>query len=209
MNAHSDNPAAADGSPTGAAKEAARRPLLGRRRKFLVNRRYQLRVTAMTALVVVVLLVFLNVTLYSAATRATGELLRILPEYEALAKAQDRAMIVLVALASLVFLAGVVAVGILETHKTAGAAVNLRQRFEDVAKGKYLTVLRLRKNDNLQELVRPFNHMCRALQERTWNDVEVLETLASRVERSGDGFEPAEVATELRRLAKERRRRVE
>jgi len=209
MDAHTDHSAATDDHPAAADQRASRRPVLGRRRRFLVNRRYQLRVTAMTALVVVVLLVFLNVTLYSAATRATGELLRILPEYEALAKAQDRAMIVLVALASLVFLAGVVAVGILETHKTAGAAINLQQRFEDVAKGKYLTVLRLRKNDNLQELVRPFNRMCRALQERTWNDVEVLETLASRVERSSEELDPAEVATDLRRLATERRRRVE
>lgn len=207
MKEHSDPGPA---NPAGAAEPRPRgRSVLGRRRRFLVNRGYQLRVTAMTALLVTVVLVFLNVTLYASTARSTAELLRIAPEFEEIARSQDRVMIMLVFLASLVFLVGVILVGFLESHKTAGAAVNLGQRFKDIENGNYLTVLRLRKHDNLRELVAPFNRMCKALQQRTWDEVKSLEALAGRFERAPEETEPSEVAKELRRLATKLRRTVE
>lgn len=180
-----------------------------RRRSFLVNRRYQLRVAALVAAVALVLLVFLNLTIYSHGTESTARALRAEPQLEAYVKAQDRVMISLVVLGSLVFLVGVFLVSVLETHKTAGACINLTARMDDIRRGRYGTALRLRHDDNLRELEPAFNAMSQALQQATWDDVEVLEELARRIERSPGDLDPAAIASELHALSARMRDRAD
>lgn len=180
-----------------------------RRRSFLVNRRYQLRAAALVATVVLVLLIFLNLSLYSAGVDRSEALLQDSPELTRYVQAQDRVMVFLVVLGSAVFLVGVFLVSVLETHKTAGACVNLTQRLAEIRDGRYDTVLALRRDDQLKELEPAFNDMCRALQQRTWDDVEALEELASKLERREVPAEPGPLAADLRALAARKRRRVE
>jgi len=163
----------------------------------------------MTVLLTLLLLVSLNVSLYVASTRGSAEIVRLAPEFEAFVKSQDRTMIGLIVLGSVIFLLGVFVVGILESHRTAGVVVNLGNRLEQVERGDYRTELRLRRHDNFRELMPRFNRAVRALQERTWVDIEDLERLASRVERLDAGPDAAEIAADLRHIAVEKRRRVE
>jgi hypothetical protein len=100
-------------------------------------------------------------------------------------------------------------VSLLETHKTAGACVNLARRLRDVEEGRYGVELRLRRDDHLREIETPFNSMCRALQQRAWEDVEALEALASRIERSDGAYDAGDVAAEMRGLAAKTRSRIE
>lgn len=180
-----------------------------RRRSFLVNRRYQLRVAALVAAVALVLLVFLNLSIYSHGTESTARALRAEPQLEAYVKAQDRVMISLVVLGSLVFLVGVFLVSVLETHKTAGACINLAARMDEIRRGRYGTSLRLRHDDNLRELEPAFNTMSQALQQATWDDVEVLEELARRIERSPAELDPAKIAADLHALSTRMRDRAD
>ena len=189
---------------------AAARPSgpLGQRRAFLVNRRYQLKASLLTATVALVLLVFVNLALYSASMKSSAQILADAPALEKVIRSQDRVELVLILLASLVFLVGVFVVTILETHRTAGAAHNIEQRMNDLALGRLATSLTLRRGDNLQELELAFNEMARSFRERAWEDVETLEQLAADAE-SIDSASAAELAGSIRRLALNRRSLVE
>ncbi len=193
------------GSGTRAAGQSSPR----RRRSFLVNRRYQLRTAALVGTVVLVLLVFLNLSIYSSGLSESERLTRESPELASFVKAQDRTLVFLVVLGSMVFLVGVFLVSVLETHKTAGACVNLARRLDDIRDGRYDTALRLRRDDHLVELEPVFNRMARALQQRTWEDIEGLEDLASRIERSEPSLDPAGVAAEIRGFAGRKRALLE
>jgi len=180
-----------------------------RRRSFLVNRRYQLRTAALVGTVVLVLLVFLNLSIYSNGLSESDRVARESPELEAFVKAQDRTLVFLVVLGSMVFLVGVFLVSVLETHKTAGACINLARRLDDIRDGRYDTALRLRRDDHLVELEPVFNRMARAMQQRTWEDIEGLEELASRIERTEPSLEPAGIAAEIREIAGRKRAMLE
>ncbi len=193
-------------SRAGSVARRSRRPgLLGHRREFLVDRRYQLKATLLTVTVVLILLVFLNLALHSATLSNRARILEDAPELEPIIRAQDRVELSLVLLASFVFLVGVFVVGVLETHKTAGAAHQVVQRVAEVRDGRYGVRVRLRKGDNLQAVEEAFNRMSATLSERTWNDIERLNELEERAACHG----AAEVAEALHRLAADARARVD
>ena len=189
--------------------EATTRPSgpLGQRRAFLVNKRYQLKASLLTATVVLVLLVFVNLTLYSASRKSSAQILADAPALEKVIRSQDRVELYLILLASLVFLVGVFVVSILETHKTAGAAYNLQQRLAELRHGRYCATLKLRKGDNLIELEGAFNELARALRDRESEDAETLEQLAAEVERGNTSITAA--VASLRGIATLKRTRVD
>ena len=193
----------------GSGARAGAHPVPRRRRSFLVNRRYQLRTAALVGTVVLVLLVFLNLSIYSSGLSESERIARESPELEAFVKAQDRTLVFLVVLGSMVFLVGVFLVSVLETHKTAGACVNLARRLDDIRDGRYDTALRLRRDDHLVELEPVFNRMARAMQQRTWEDIEGLEDLASRIERAEPALTPPGIAAEIRGIATRKRSMLE
>ena len=196
-------PAASESSPGTASAPSP--GLLGYRRDFLVNKRYQLKASLMTVTVVLILLVFLNLAMYQATVRSSAAILADAPELQEVIRAQDRVELSLILLASFVFLLGVFAVSVLETHKTAGAAYNLGQRLDEIGRGRYGTILRLRKGDNLVELEAAFNEMSRRLTERTWDEVEKLNQFAAEASRLDRG---EELAAALRAMVTDKRDQV-
>lgn len=176
---------------------------LGRRRAFLVNPRHQLRAGALAVLAVLVLLVPVNVLLYSAGSASSARVADAAPELEVVLRAQDRVELILVVLASLVFLVGCFLIAVLETHRTAGAAHNVAARLAEVAHGRYTTTLRLRRGDTLVELEPAFAAMTAALRARCVEDLQRLERAAD--ELVAGTVAPAEVARSLREHAARRR----
>jgi hypothetical protein len=163
----------------------------------------------LTAGVVFVLLIFLNLVLFAITLSSAEKVLADAPELAPVIRAQDRVELSLIVLASFIYLAGVFLITVLETHRTAGAAHNLGARLGEIARGRYNVVLTLRKGDNLRELESAFNGMSRALQDRTWEEIETLEQLAHDAERAGDAFGGRRLAERLRELAGRKRARVE
>ena len=183
------------------------RRLIGERREYLVNRRYQFKGALTAVALSFVLLVGLNLLFFAYASASSAQALANAPELEQLFRSQDRAQIALTALASVVFLGGVFAISLFESHRTAGAAFNLERCIGRVRDGELGVRAMLRRGDHLRELETAFNEMVGALR----TDVErELETLNSAIGEL-DPRDPrtAQAVASLRHLAEERRRRLQ
>ena len=181
---------------------------LGQRRTFLVDRRNQLRTTALAGVVVATVLTVFLVTLHLSRERATEALVAHLPELAETLAAQNRTELMFQLAAAIVFLIMVVVVTLLETHKTAGAAFNLGRQMERVRAGEYGTRVTLRRGDNLQSVGRAFNEMSIAIDERFCRDMEIFSDLIEQAGRVTDSQGARQLAEALEEHASERRRTV-
>jgi len=138
-------------------------PFGWRRRQFVVDARYQLRAGVLVGLVAIVLLVLLNASLIlphrepSATASMAATALR--PPLET----SDRSSFALLLLGSAVFLGGVVVVGLLESHRTAGAAFAIRRAVDGLRDGQPQVRVRLRRGDHLQDLARSINQLAETI----------------------------------------------
>jgi len=153
-------PRSNDAVPAGTAPGGG--PFGWRRRQFVVDARYQLRAGVLVGTVAIVLLVLLNASLIlqdraTAATAATA--------VRPLLAGQDRASWALLLLGSAVFLGGVVLVGVLESHRTAGAAYAIRRAVDAIRDGRLDTRVRLRRGDHLQDLAKSINLLAETIEE--------------------------------------------
>jgi signal transduction histidine kinase len=178
------------------------------RRNFLIDRRSQIRAALLSSGTVLILLVLLNLSLYSSRQRANDQVLANAPQLAQMLESQSRLETVLLLTSSLVLLVGVFVVTILETHKTAGAAFNVQRHLERVRLGEYQTRVRLRQDDTLLHVGETFNAMTRALESRTWSEVEALERFAERAERLTGPNDAEDLGRELRAYADQLRTRV-
>jgi signal transduction histidine kinase len=64
---------------------------------------------------------------------------------------------------SVVFVAGVIAVGVLESHRTAGAAYAIRRSVDQIRAGQSGVRVRLRRGDHLQALAASVNQLAESL----------------------------------------------
>jgi signal transduction histidine kinase len=172
----------------------------------LIHRASQLLAALIITGVALVLVVLLNLSLHSSRIQSTAAIATVSPELGSILQAQNRFELMLGIAASLVFLLGIFAVTILETHKTAGAAYHLCRELERIRDGLYGIRVKLRKGDNLREVESAFNEMSRTLAERAVVEVEELEHAASVADRVESPLEASDLAKALREMADERRR---
>ena len=168
-----------------------------RRRRYLIDRRGQLVATAKVAGLVLVLLAPLNLVVFLWGAMETQEIIASNPHLAEQMRAIDHRSALLLASASLAMFLIVVVRSIMLTHRTAGAAFNLRRCLNRIASGDYDTALWLRAKDNLRQLQDPFNQMTQSLRNRAVEDHQMLEDLASKIEDLGH----AELAKQIRELA--------
>jgi hypothetical protein len=131
-----------------------------RRRHWVVDARYQMRAGVLVGAVALVLLLLLNATLIlqDRADAATSALVvRPLPAE------QDGTSWALLFLGSAVFLAGVILIGVLESHRTAGAAYAIRRAVDAIRDGRPDIRVRLRKGDHLQDLAASVNQLAETI----------------------------------------------
>jgi len=154
-----DNPAAAGRTRGGG-------PFGWRRRQFVVDARYQLRSGVLVGSVAIVLLVLLNASLIlphrtPLATAATAAMAAtpVRPPFAA----PDRPSFALLLVGSAVFLGGVVLVGFLESHRTAGAAFAIRRVVDGLRDGQSQVRVRLRRGDHLQDLAHSINQLAETI----------------------------------------------
>lgn len=131
-----------------------------RRRQWVVDARYQLRSGVLVGSVAIVLLCLLNASLFlkHRAPSATASTV-----VRPLFAGQDRSSFVLLLVGSAVFLGGVVLVGLLESHRTAGASFAIRRAVDAIRDGKSQTRIRLRRGDQLQDLARSINRLAETI----------------------------------------------
>lgn len=134
-------------------------PARGRRRRIVIDARYQLRSGLFAGAVTLVLLALLNASLVlerrAAAPGGPGAGPAPLP--------MDRGAWILALVGSALFLAGVVLVGVLESHRTAGAAYAIRRVLDALREGRRGERVRLRRNDHLKELGDAVNRLAESI----------------------------------------------
>jgi methyl-accepting chemotaxis protein len=179
--------------------------IVGYRRNLLVDPRGQLRTTLWTACAVGVLLVALLVSLHFARQAETAALGTQMPSLIATLEAQNRVALAFQITGAVVFLAMVVVVTLIETHKTAGAALSLRRHLDRIRDGEYGVRVRLRRGDNLQDVASSINEMSIARDERLWQEVQVLEDLAEQAKQISGSEDAARLIEVLVEQVAERR----
>jgi hypothetical protein len=148
----------ADEISAGAAGQGG--PFGWRRRQFVVDARYQLRSGVLVGTVAVVLLFLLNVSLFAQHRTAPGA---PVAAARPLLGGQDRTSWALLLAGSAVFIGGVILVGVLESHRTAGAAFAIRRAVDALRDGRSQTRVRLRRGDHLQDLAKAVNQLAETI----------------------------------------------
>jgi methyl-accepting chemotaxis protein len=163
-------------------------PILGRRRRFLVPGSYQWRSLALLGGLTLLLLAALDMALFALVRSGSSQVLQAAPELRALVLGQDRDLLQLVLAGSVVTLFGVLLVGLLESHRTAGPIYNLTRALERYPLDGPRTRLKLRKDDHFRDLERSFNKMAAELEARSLARVAELARITSRLQQAADGL---------------------
>ena len=167
------------------------------RRKFLIDPTGQLITTAKVAILVLLLLILLNVVFQMLMTSHTSQVISRSPEFASELKETDiRAAWIFAVLSAIAFCIVVIR-SIMLTHRTAGAAFNLKRCLAQVAAGDYGTTLKVRAKDNLRGLQQPFNEMTAALRLRAGEERDTLVRIGDEIEKLGNSA----LAEEVRKLA--------
>ena len=138
-------------------------PFGWRRRQFVVDARYQLRSGMLVGAVAIVLLVLLNASLILPQRAASATVATAVAPGRAPFGAPDRSSFALLLMGSAVFLGGVVVVGLLESHRTAGAAFAIRRVVDGIRDGESQVRVQLRRGDHLQDLARSINQLAETI----------------------------------------------
>jgi len=195
-------------SSTRAVEEGGRREfwILGRRRRFLVPGVYQWRSLALLGGLTLLLVAALDAALIVLVETGSAHVLQIAPELRTFVSGQDRDMERLIVLGSMVTFIGVLLIGLLETHRTAGPMFNLTRALERFPIDGVRTRLKFRKDDHFPELEQAFNKMAADMEARALARVAELARITSRLQQAADGLTrpggyDAEAQTTLRTLA--------
>lgn len=176
--------------------------ILGFRRQFLINRRRQLRTIVMIVVPYFALLIVTNVLLHETRAAQTDTIFLLSPEAGQMLRESDRRELVTTVLISSFIVYGVLLIALIETHRTEGAAFNIRRQLHRIGNGNLDVELRLRKHDNLRELIAPFNRAVRSIRYILMRDTNEIEEIAREVEGLDHGEELAE---KLRLIVSKRR----
>jgi hypothetical protein len=128
-----------------------------RRRHYVVDTRYQLRAGVLVGSVAIALLLVLNASLVTQSREPAPA------PFAAAAGRHDGVSWWLLLLGSAVFVSGVVAIGVFESHRTAGAAFAIRRSVDQIREGRTGVRIRLRRGDHLQDLASSVNQLAESL----------------------------------------------
>ena len=137
-------------------------PQGGRRRQIVVDARYQTRAGLLVGSIAIVLLALLNASLLNQARGGAGAV-RTGATWARSHGSGDAVSWTILLLGSAVFLGGVVLIGVLESHRTAGAAYAIRRSLDAIRDGRSGERIRLRKNDNLKDLAEAVNRLAESI----------------------------------------------
>ncbi len=131
------------------------------------------------------LLLVLNLVLAGISTGETRKIISANPDLAQHMAATDRSGSLVIASGSIFLLFLVVVRTVVLTHRTSGAAFNIKRCLDRVGEGDLDTTLRLRPKDNLMELQEPFNRMVESQRKRASEEQKLLNDFSSKIEEFG------------------------
>ena len=179
---------------------ARSRPLLerlfGRRRAFVIEWRYQLRSSLLPFVSVALLLVLFIVTIHLGDTESTRRVTQAAPNLKPLLEEQDRAQLFLVLGTAGAYLAAVLILGLIDSHRTVGALHHIERRLQELRAGDWRSPLQLRRSDNFQELGQAVNETLSYLHSDLEEDLAMLD---DALESLSGAVSPGHPLAEVRR----------
>lgn len=138
----------------------------GRRRKIVVDRRFQIGTTVAGLIYISAVAVFLTVPLFEMMKHLDVLLVSHSDELVAFYKAQQRSTTA----SFLLFMVGILGAwtvfSLWRTHKIAGPLVKITRYIHQFATGNFEDRIELRTGDQMQALARALNNMAGSLEER-------------------------------------------
>jgi methyl-accepting chemotaxis protein len=138
----------------------------GRRRKILVDKRFQVGTTLVGLMYIAAVAVFLTVPLFEMMKHVDVLLGSHSDELAAFYKAQQRSTTAAFLLFMFGILGGWTVFSLWRTHKIAGPLVKITRYVHQFATGNFKGKITLRAGDQMQALARALNDMASSLEER-------------------------------------------
>ena len=154
---------------------------LGRRRRILIHRGYQLRSALVGITGPCFLLALMIFILDRVNAQSSKDLIDMAPFLRASLLEKDRSMLIFMIIGGVFIAAGMFLLEILESHKTAGVMHNVKRRLEELRAGRFTASVTLRKHDQFQELATTFNDTAASLRARTEGELATLRRLVTQV----------------------------
>ncbi len=131
-------------------------------KNFLINPKYQLKYVFWLAMTGFVLFGFYALNLYFHIKENYSILVELSPmtaEAKTQLYTELDALIMKLGAGSVAFIIGVAIIGMIMSHRTAGPMFQFKRVFDEIKNGKHDTRIRLRPNDDFQEVGQAFNEM--------------------------------------------------
>ena len=185
-------------------------------RNFLLDRRFQLKYTAMVLGVTLAVAGVLGYFAYrysKGQTEALTAQIALQPELnpeaakdlKGFAEKEDRKVANAIFVGVLILVVALGLTGIVVTHRVVGPAYRMRRLFDEVGDGRLYLTTGIRRGDELQELYRSFSQMVESLRDQRTEEVEALEETLTKMESAGV---ESDYLTELWALLERLRRSV-
>ena len=175
------------------------------RRRYLVDRGFQLKYALLMALAGLVVAAVFGVWLHQAHVQATA-LLSPDPETRALVERSDRLLLGAFAAISLLLAAALGLLGVVITHRVAGPVFVMGHYLQVLAQGRFPRMRTLRRSDELKTFFSTFIEAVDAMKTREARHTAVLEDAVRRMRAAAAAAPELSPAIEaLARAAQERR----
>ncbi|MEM9731206.1 MAG: hypothetical protein AAF997_21710 [Myxococcota bacterium] len=165
-------------------------------KNYLIDRRFQLKYTAMVVLVTVSVASVLGFAAFRFSQQQSDVLTAQIaanpdldPEtaadLERFARQEDVKVRNAIIAGVLLLTVALGVTGILVTHRVVGPAYRMRRLFEGIGAGKLEITTGIRKGDELQELYRSFADMVESLRDQRSEEIAQLEETLASMEAAG------------------------
>ena len=149
-------------------------PIIGMRRSLLINPGFQIQAMLLPTLISVATVTGLVISLFLVMQSADAELPADLGALQGLWDAALARWLWSSIAGAIVFAALMVTIGLVETHRAAGAVFKMQRHIHRVAAGDLDARVYLRKGDHFQDVAEDFNKMVDALRDEVRTDLEQI-----------------------------------
>jgi hypothetical protein len=175
------------------------------RRRYLVDRGFQLKYAVLMALAGLLVAAVFGVWLHQAHVQATA-LLSPDPETRALVERSDRLLLGAFVAISLLLSAALALLGVVITHRVAGPVFVMGHYLQVLAEGRFPRMRTLRRSDELKTFFRSFIEAVDAMKAREARHAAALEDAVRRMRAAAAAAPELGPAIDaLSRAAQERR----